>query len=103
MTADTSTGVLRDFLEDVGKKKSQGKQLDKFTEAGKDGTRKFSINNDTRLESVPKELENKIRDQIVSTKYGASMMKMGWRVRGWDDDFFQGNIRYDILQQHLEL
>lgn len=51
--------------------------------------RQFSLNNDSRLEDVPIVLENKIRDQMVSTKYGASMMKMGWRVRGWDDDFFE--------------
>lgn len=95
LTADTSTGVLRDFLEDVGKKKSKDKQLEKFTESGKDGLRQFSLNNDSRLEDVPIELENKIRDQMVSTKYGASMMKMGWRVRGWDGDFFQSKT-FDV-------
>ena len=82
LTADTSTGVLRDFLVDVGKKKSQDKQLEKFTETGQDGERKFSLNNYTRLENVPKELEGKIRAEITSNKYGASLMKMGWRVRG---------------------
>ena len=90
LTADTSTGMLRDFLSDIDKKKSRDKQLDKFTELGKDGVRRFSFNNDSRLEGVPIELGNKIRDQIVSTKYGASLMKMGWRVRGWDDEFFKG-------------
>ena len=90
LTADTSTGMLRDFLSDIEKKKSRDKQLDKFTEIGNDGVRRFSFNNDSRLEGVPIELGNKIRAQIVSTKYGASLMKMGWRVRGWDDDFFKG-------------
>ncbi|KAL7522792.1 hypothetical protein ACHAWX_007496 [Stephanocyclus meneghinianus] len=88
LTEDTSTGVLRDFLSDVEKKKSQDKQLEKFTETRKDGTRRFVYTQDNRLVNVPKELENKIRSEMVSTKYGASMMKMGWRVRGWDDDFF---------------
>lgn len=37
LTSDTSTGALRDFLEDVEKKKSKDKQLEKFTEAGKNG------------------------------------------------------------------
>eukprot|EP00804_Cyclotella_cryptica_P005097 CCRYP_011547-RA/>CCRYP_011547-RA protein AED:0.29 eAED:0.29 QI:352/1/1/1/0.33/0.28/7/151/780 len=88
LTEDTSTGVLRDFLSDVEKNKSQDKQLEKFTETGKDGARRFVYTEDNRLVNVPKELENKIRSEMVSTKYGASMMKMGWRVRGWDDDFF---------------
>eukprot|EP00970_Alexandrium_tamarense_P001430 scaffold145_cov195-Alexandrium_tamarense.AAC.74 len=88
LTADTSTGILRDFLSDVESKKSQIKQLGKFTEVGKDGVRRFMLNDVTRLEDVPKELEDKIRTEIASTRYGASMMKMGWKVRGWDDDFF---------------
>lgn len=94
LTSDTSTGALRDFLEDIEKKKSKDKQLDKFTETGKDGVRRFSFNDDSRLEDVPTELENKIREQMVSTKYGASLMKMGWKVRGWDDDFFKGRSLY---------
>ena len=90
LTADTSTGVLRDFLNKIDKKKSKLGMLEKFTDINEDGTREFAFNNDTRLEDVPEELDSKIRDQMTSTNYGASMMKMGWRVRGWDDDFFEG-------------
>ena len=90
LTADTSTGVLRDFLKKIDKNKSKKVMLEKFTDVNKDGVREFAFNDDTRLEDVPEELDSKIRHQMTSTNYGASMMKMGWRVRGWDDDFFQG-------------
>ena len=62
--------------------------LHKFTEVGSDGVRRFTRNDSTRLVDVPKEIEEKIRAEMTSTRYGASMMKMGWKVRGWDDDFF---------------
>ena len=82
----TSTGDLRDFLWDVQDERPN--QLQKFTEVGSDGIRRFIRNGDTRLQDVPPNIELKIRSQMNSTKYGASMMKMGWKVRGWDDDFF---------------
>ncbi|KAL7533942.1 hypothetical protein ACHAXR_006862 [Thalassiosira sp. AJA248-18] len=84
----TSTGALRDFLWDVENTQSISKQMHKFTEVESDGVRRFVRNADTRLEDVPPEIEEKIRAEITSTRYGASMMKMGWKVRGWDDDFF---------------
>ncbi len=62
--------------------------LNKFTLVGKDGAQQFQRNNKTRLVDVHKEMERKIRDEFTSTRYGASMMKMGWRVPGWDDQFF---------------
>ncbi len=82
----TSTGDLRDFLWDVQDERPD--QLQKFTEVSSDGIRRFIRNDDTRLQDVPPNIELKIRGQMNSTKYGASMMKMGWKVRGWDDDFF---------------
>jgi len=84
----TSTGVLRDFLRDVGDTKSRSRQMHKFTELDDDGVRRFVRNDVTRLEDVPPVVEEKIRAEMTSTRYGASMMKMGWKVRGWDDDFF---------------
>mmetsp|Transcript_21246 Transcript_21246/g.46108 ORF Transcript_21246/g.46108 Transcript_21246/m.46108 type:complete len:728 (+) Transcript_21246:314-2497(+) len=88
LNPDTSTGVLRDFLWDVQDNRSQMRQMNKFTELGSDGVRRFIRNDYTRLKEVPSEIEEKIRAEITSTRYGASMMKMGWKVRGWDDDFF---------------
>eukprot|EP01083_Nonionella_stella_P162593 533938_1 len=88
LTPNTSTGVLRDFLTNVESGRSQMKQVHKFTEIGPDGMRRFVRNDDTRLEDVPPELEAKIRAEITPTRYGASMMKMGFKVTGWDDDFY---------------
>jgi uncharacterized protein (DUF2252 family) len=88
LDARTSTGVLRDFLRDVENNMSLATQMHKFTEMGINGTRRFTRNDYTRLEDVPPHIERKIRDEITSTRYGASMMHMGWKVRGWDDDFF---------------
>lgn len=87
LTPYTSTGVLRDFLFDVANRKSSKKQLRKFTEV-KDGVRRFSYGEESRLENVPADLEQRIRDHFTAEKYGTTMMKMGFRVRGWDDDFF---------------
>lgn len=87
LTSETSTGVLRDFLEDVEKKKSKTAQIEKFTDHTSNG-RRFTRDDKTRLVDVPAEIDDKIRAAFTSTKYGASMMKMGWEVRGWDDDFF---------------
>lgn len=88
LTPTTSTGYLRDFLWDVQDESSQMKQLQKFTEVGSDGMRRFIRNSDTKLQDVPPNIELKVRAEMNATRYGASMMKMGWKVRGWDDDFF---------------
>jgi uncharacterized protein (DUF2252 family) len=88
LNAHTSTGVLRDFLWDVESQMSLATQMHKFTELDSDGVRRFSRNDSTRLEDVPPHIEKKIRAEITSTRYGATMMHMGWKVRGWDDDFF---------------
>ena len=79
LTPHTATGVLRDFLYDVANRKSNEKQLRKFTEV-KDGVRSFSYDEDSRLAFVPTDLEQKIRDQFTADNYGATMMKMGFRV-----------------------
>lgn len=88
LTETTSTGVLRDFLVEVGKQPQQ-KMVRKFTELGSDGTRRFIRSARTRLEDVSPDMEEKIRAEMTSTRYGSTMMKMGWKVHGWDDDFFQ--------------
>jgi len=87
LTPQTATGMLRDFLVDVENNRSKEAQLDKFTYDTPEGKR-FSRDDKTRLVDVPSEIEDKIRASFTSTQYGASMMKMGWKVRGWDDDFF---------------
>jgi len=87
LTETTSTGVLRDFLVEVNQVPHE-KMTKKFTELGDDGVRRFIRNKKTRLEDVSPDVEQKIRAEMTSTRYGATMMKMGWKVHGWDDDFF---------------
>ena len=87
LNAQTSTGVLRDFLADVENKRSKAAQMEKFTDQTDTG-RRFTRDKTTRLVDVPSEIDDKIRAAFTKTKYGSSMMKMGWKVRGWDDDFF---------------
>jgi len=89
LTSHTSSGVLRDFLDDVENKRSKSAQIQKFTEHARDGRIRFTRDNKTRLVDVPAEIDDKIRAAFTSTTYGASMMKMGWKVRGWDDEFFE--------------
>jgi hypothetical protein len=89
LTPKTSVGALRDFLVGVASVDvRQNDMLDKFTLIDKDGVRRLKRGGKTRLEDVDMEMEKKIRAEFTSTRYGASMMKMGWCVPGWDDEFF---------------
>lgn len=89
LTPNTSVGALRDFLSEVAGHDYDSKTLKKFTKLGMDGELRFRRDDKSRLVSVDdKEMENKIRAEFTSTRYGASMMKMGWCVPGWDDTVF---------------
>ena len=96
LTDDTSEGVLKDFIKKVEQKSSNAAEIEKFT--NKDpvtGIRRFTkgpigvANRDTRLATVPPNLEAEIRSQFTSTNYGATMLKVGWAIRDWDEDFFK--------------
>ena len=87
INSQTATGMLRDFLWDTESHNSHLKQIEKFTEVV-DGVRRFIRTDHTRLMDVTPEVEQKLRDEMTSKKYGATLMKMGWKVRGWDDDYF---------------
>uniref|UniRef100_A0A7S2XPS5 DUF2252 domain-containing protein n=1 Tax=Attheya septentrionalis TaxID=420275 RepID=A0A7S2XPS5_9STRA len=88
ITPDTATGVMKKWLQHVDDKESTSKQIDKFTEFDSKGNRKFSKDDRTRLVTVSPETEQKIRRAFTSEQYGATMMKMGWHVHEWDDDYF---------------
>lgn len=89
ITPYTATGVLQEFLQDLEISNSANKQLSKFTEIDSSGTRRLSKNNDTRLVALSPVLEGQIRDAFTADQYGATMMKMGWHVHVWDDDYFR--------------
>ena len=95
LTPKTSYGKLQHFLKKVETKNSAKKQLAEFTYIDETtGLRCFLkgdigvAHNDTRLAALPPEMEAKIRAAFTSTHYGATMMKLGWNVRQWDDDYF---------------
>jgi uncharacterized protein (DUF2252 family) len=94
LTAKTTTGFLRDFLTKVQSTNSYEKQMKKYTKVDEHGHRSFykgpigTADPDTKLATLPPEREEQIRSVFTATKYGATMMKLGWLVREWDDDFF---------------
>jgi uncharacterized protein (DUF2252 family) len=95
LTSKTAKGKLKKFLEKVEEGGSSEKQIDKFTIqdelTGKRQFQKGSVgqaDKRTKLAAVAPEREAEIRAAFTSTKYGATMMKLGWAVRKWDDDFF---------------
>jgi len=70
--------------------KSVTGQLEKFTELPNDGgSRRFIKTEDTKLEPVNEATLQKIREQFTKENFGSTMMKVGWHVRDWDDDFFE--------------
>jgi hypothetical protein len=75
---------LKDFLKDVENDNSHKSQLQKYTD--RNGT--FLPNNETRLVTVLHETASMICLAFTSQQYGATIMKMGWHVPKWNDDYF---------------
>lgn len=95
LTPDTAYGKLKKFLKKVEKTNSENKQLAKFTSINVTTGLHYFIkgpigqpDEDTRLEALSPELESRIRAAFTATQYGATMMKLGWNVRQWDNDYF---------------
>ena len=93
LTSKTTKGFLKQFLKSVKSGGSYEKQMSKFTKF-EDGLRSFQKgptgepDPDTKLEALTPEREAQIRSAFTATRYGATMMKLGWAVRHWDDNFF---------------
>jgi len=88
LTPETSSGSMRTYLTSVRDNSSPDRQFEKFTDVDKHGRRYFLRNDHTRLVSVSPETEKKIRSEFTADRYGATMMKMGWRVKDWNDEYF---------------
>jgi uncharacterized protein (DUF2252 family) len=94
LTTKTTYGKLKSFLKDVEDDKSSRKQLKKFTKVDDAGVRSFIKggidipHNKTSLAAAPPQVVEDIKAAFSSTRYGATMMKLGWAVPAWDDDFF---------------
>ena len=87
ITARTARGKLQEFLERLEDKESK---IDvKFTTADKKtGQQVFEKNEMTRLVPIEPELEREIREQFTAEHYGSTMVKIGFAISIWDDDFF---------------
>ena len=89
MTPQVATGQLGAFLAKTQSRNSKHKLLDKFTEIGPNGTRKFVKSDKTKLEAVPAEMEAKMRAAFGRSGYGASLQKVGWQIRPFTEAFFK--------------
>ncbi|CAB9518536.1 Uncharacterized protein conserved in bacteria (DUF2252) [Seminavis robusta] len=89
LTPETSSGSLKAYLTDVRDDRSSERQLEKFTDVDEHGNRHFIRNDNTRLVKVSSDMEAKIRQAFTVHRYGATLMKMGWQVKGWTDEYFQ--------------
>lgn len=88
LTPQTATGSLKTFLTSLETEESSKKQLKRFTDVDKKtGRRSFIKDDSTRLVQVSQEVEEKIREQFTITKYGATMMKVGWHTYSWSEFF----------------
>jgi uncharacterized protein (DUF2252 family) len=96
LTPKTTYGKLKKFLKQVESDNSAGKQLEKFTKVDKSSGNRMFLKGDylgtphpyTRLSAVSPKNHKMIVDAFARTKYGATMMKLGWQVKEWSDDFF---------------
>ena len=91
ITPKTAEGTLQEFLVQVDKVNSRYKQLDKYTVIDKSSGERRLLKNDnrTRLLSVDYSLEDQIKRAFTASQYGATMMKVGYRVREWNDDYYR--------------
>lgn len=95
LTTKTTKGFLKEFLKDVQSDGSYEKQMKKYTNIDKATKNRLFQKGPvdqpdpfTKLAALSPEREGQIRSAFTATRYGATMMKLGWAVRQWDDDFF---------------
>jgi Uncharacterized protein conserved in bacteria (DUF2252) len=96
LTAKTSKGVLKSFLERTEEHRNAAKLMTKFTTRDPITLQRHLIKGPidvpdeyTHLATVPPEMEAQIKQAFTSSHYGATMMKLGWAVNEWDDKFFE--------------
>ena len=96
LTRTNTDGELYYFLKDVEDDKSMEYQMEKYTHLDKKtGKRSFKVgtvakrDKKTKLSPIPDEKAEEIRQAFTSSKFGATMMKLGWNVQSWDDKFFE--------------
>jgi len=92
LTAHEAMGKLNDFMVDVEADNSHDHLMDRFTSlhnSSDSRSRRFIHTNDTRLLPLSDHKTKRIREAFSSTRYRATMLKTGWHVHEWDDDYFE--------------
>ena len=89
LTPQYSQGRLGNFLRNVESSESSHRLLAQYTHVTGNGERAFIKNEETRLEAVSAAEEADVRRAISRRTYGATLLKVGWQVRQWDDDYFR--------------
>jgi uncharacterized protein (DUF2252 family) len=90
LTRDTATqGLLSDFLSKTATEESLHKQLRKFTYVADNGERRFVFNDDTQLKPVSTEVRASVVAAFGQRAYGATLQKIGWHTKEWDESFFE--------------
>ena len=64
------------------------KMLHKFTEV-REGRRQFIFSDKTQLRPVSAAVRAEFETAFTATGYGATLGKIGWNEKGWDDEVFR--------------
>jgi len=86
---DTNTGgQVGNFLRHVAGKNEGHQMLHKFTYV-KGQQRRFIFSEATQLRPVSASVRAAMEAQFTATAYGATLGKVGWNEKGWDDSVFR--------------
>jgi len=92
LTAETASGMLQDFLQNVEHDNSHEELMSKYTELNDENdsySRRFVHTKKSKLEPLDNVTLQEMKDAFsAATRYRATMMKTGWHVHEWDDDYF---------------
>lgn len=88
-TPQTANGKLKSFLAQVENGQSHAKELKRFTTVDSTGSRRFLKDATTSLGAVSPQIDAEIRRAFSADAYGATIKRVGWHVKTWDDDYFQ--------------
>jgi uncharacterized protein (DUF2252 family) len=89
----TATGKLAGWLTEVKNNETHHKMLDKYTQVGADGRRRFKRGK--KLRDVSAAFTDEVRQALNGTGYGATMMKIGWHARLWDPS--AGGTSFEVV------
>ena len=87
LTASAARGELRGFLREAALKSGE-KQVKELTKVFNNTDRKFLYNEKTKLRPVEPAIFDEFARVWAAEGYGATLNKIGWYQRDWNDDYF---------------